>query len=373
MRLSIWVCGVCLVVNVSFAEENNIDMEYVKAVDSNLFQLLLRVEQCKHEGRTAQECKKVITPLQSEQITQQTETSSKASSNHNESKNTTSSPAAVASTKTPSNWWMTSVYQNGETPSPTLRHAIQSSISIGEAYGNIESSRYAASLNYFLRKEAWTNELLISYSKDTTKQEGLPTIERDYYLVNNNLQFDLDHFWFAEGGVIYEKDTVLALENKHTYYLGLGAHAINNKALTLQFLSAFGRQKETFSTANELATGLNHFEYNLLYAVEQARWSIADNLMLNQSLQVSYGLNRLADFSSIGDPSCIDTLSADATFCVSDFNRRILTTLKLGLEYQINEYLSLSYDMSYMFNSQAFLNDESKQSNHSFGIIAKYQ
>lgn len=373
MKISILISGLYLVVSASLAEETHIDMGYVKAVDSNLFQLLVRIEQCKQEGKSAQECKQIILPIQSEQITQQTKTSSEASSVHNESENATTSNTAVASQKMPSNWWMTSAYQNGETPSPTLRHAIESSISIGEAYGNIESSRYAASLNYFLRKEAWTNEFLISYSKDTTKQEGLPTVDRDYYLVNNNLQLDLDHFWFTEAGVIYEKDTILALENKNTYYLGLGAHAINNKTLTLQLLSALGRQKETFSTANELATGLDRFEYNLLYAVEQARWSIADNFILNQSLQVSYGLDKLADFSSVGSPSCMETLTSDATFCVSDFERRVLTTLKLGLEYQINEYLSLSYDMSYMFNSQAFLDDESKQSNHSLGIIAKYQ
>lgn len=373
MRVSIWISGLYLVVSASLAEENHIDMEYVKAVDSNLFQLLVRIEQCKDEGKSAQECKLIIMPEQSEQTTQQTLTSTEVSSVHNDSESSTTSNTAVASAKMPSNWWMTSVYQNGDTPSPTLRHAIQSSISIGEAYGNIESSRYAASLNYFLRKEAWTNEFLISYSKDTTEQAGLPTIDRDYYLVNNNLQFDLDHLWFTEAGIIYEKDTILALENKHTYYLGLGAHAINSKTLTLQFLSALGRQKETFSAANELATGLNRFEYNLLYAVEQARWSIADNLIFNQSLQVSYGLEKLADFSSIGSPSCMKTLTLDATFCVSDLERRVLTTLKLGLEYQINEYLSLSYDMSYMFNSQAFLDDESKQSNHSFGIIAKYQ
>jgi hypothetical protein len=378
MKLITFIIGINLLAMPSFADQHSIDMHYLKTVDNELYDLLVMVEQCKINGKSIAECQQEIAHIQSMQdkipellahrpSIEQAPIEKKTDDSSNTSNDSVSKVLPIT------DWWMKSAYEKGSNSTLDWQNAVLGSLSITDEYGNIDRSRQAASLNYYLRKEVWTNEILVNYSRDRTKQAGYPPIERDYFLFNNNLQYDFNQTWFAEIGGMYQKDTILALRNKYTYYLGFGAYAVNNGALTLKFLSALGRQKETFSQANSSATGLNKFEYNLLYTAQQAQWTINDSLVFNQSLQFSYSLDKLADFSPIDSPTCLVTLQPDASFCISDYDRRIFTTLKFGIEYQINTYLSLSYNLSYMLNSQEFLSDESKQSNHSFGIIVKYQ
>jgi hypothetical protein len=346
------------------------DFEYVKKVNPTLYKELLRIEKCQLSQKSTEQCqqegkqgKKIIQlndEIKLSQINKQV-----------------SQIKEKAVTK-PLNWWLSSAYHGNKTPGLHWNHALQGSLSLSDMNGNLKGNQYSANVNYYTRYKQWTQEILLGYSKDYAKQDGFVALDRQYRKFNYNVLYDVDEDWFGQVGYLIEEDTSLLLEDKNAYYIGVGTHLFSSNKLVLKALLAIGRQKELFSEQNQLATGLDEFNYNLGYSYEKLTWNISKNIIVNQSLELYYSMNKLADFELLNgtagvNESCVETLTESASYCVSDYERRVIVKFSLGVEYRFNQYLSLALNLNFMNNSQPFLTDEPRSSTHNISVIGNFQ
>jgi hypothetical protein len=326
------------------------DLEFVKQVDPALYAKLLKIEQCRKKLGSVEQCKK----------------------DRPDSTTVMVKPAPPAAPAKPSNWWMSSAY-DGAAPVKQWSHATQTDVSLNKMNGNIKGSQYTSQINYFNRYDALTNLLSIGYSKDKISQSDTLVSNRRNRFFNYGGRYDFNRTWFAQFGWIHEQDSILSIEDKTVRYFGAGAYLSDTPGRKLNLVVALGTQTDDFAAANVAATGQSEFDYKIAYAYEEFSWVIAKNLMFNQSFSIQSSLDDLAEFASIATAQCVDTLSATATYCVQGYDKPSQYKLTMGLEYQLNSFISLTYNLSFDHNNQPLLNDKSTNSSQNIGIRASFQ
>ncbi len=340
---------------------NDLNYDYLKRVDIDLYQQLMKIENCRQTKKSVAECQQLLNLNASSKTSAVGETA-KSSSKQN-----------TKATK----WWLSSSYEQKE-QSGKWQNAVLTSLSLDEMRGNIAGSQYSMNLDYYSRYDNWTNLISLAYAKEYLKQSGTLALNTKNQLLSYNGRLDLDKSWFTQLGYAWERDTSLALDKNKTYYLGIGNHLLNTDTLILTGFTALGDKTEFFSTENSIATGLDKFNYDLAYAFQRLKWKLSKELTLSQSIEVYYSLDELADFdyAQISDeinPACIDTLVTDASYCIVKYENRNKIEFILGLEYKLNQYFSLAYELNYEKESAPFITDSAHNSTHSLSITAQFQ
>jgi hypothetical protein len=353
---------ILIFVYIPFSYGDNSDNNYIESVNTELYQELKKIKQCQLAKLTVSECKAKFNNKP-----KITATASKQEQPVNVTKVIPKNP----------NWWFTGAYDKTK-PEKRWDHAVQANVSINEMSGNLDGSQHSASLNYFTRYNVWTNRLSLSYSKDDVKQNGYIASNREDKLFSISTRYDFNKKWFSQFGFVKEKDTNLSLENNDVYFLGLGSHILSSKELVLSGYVALGKQSESFSELNQVATGLDDYHYNVAVISEQLTWNITKNLSLKQSFDIFSSLDDLASFdtaeiSAAANPDCIEMLSSSASYCVVKYEARNKIQLALGFEYKLNEYFHLSYSLNFKKNSLAFISDDATETSYVFGLIFNYQ
>jgi hypothetical protein len=339
---------------------SSLDLDYVKKVDLKLYQRLVEIKKCQDTQKSASECVKKTTPDNISKISDEAENPISKNNEKLKSEQT--------------QWWLTSSYYKAPDVKQWL-NAVQSTFSIDKLYGNIEGSQYSADLKYYSRYGQWTHLFSLGYAKDYVKQSGLVALDRKYHLFNYNARYDLNESWFAQLGYLEEKDTSLALEDAAVHFAGVGSYIYNTDKFILTSFAALGDKTERFSLGNSELTGLDKFNYKVAYGFQRLKWNLSKELAFIQSFEVYHSLDALADFELAEDVNleCIETLTSSATYCIVEYENRNKIILSLGLEYKLNQYLSLSYSLDFTKDSQPFLTDSSNNASHSLSIIANFQ
>ncbi len=334
----------CLLTSPS--QSQTTDLKYIKAVDPALYQKLLKIEQCQKQKKTAEQCKTNLTASV-------TPTQDKAPSK-------------------PRDWWNVSAYDDPGL-APQWYHAIQSDASFNKMKGNISGSQYSTKLQYYTRYNAWTNSAYLSYSKDNISQSNVLVSNRRNRLLNFGSRYDLNDTWYAQAGYAHEQDSILSIKDKNIRYIGTGAFLVDSPTVKLNLLMAIGRQTENFSEQTSLVTGQFDFDYRIAYLYQQFDWALSEDLNFNQAFSVVHGMDNLPNFTVIDTTECIETFSEAATYCVEGYNKPTNYKFTMGLEYEINQYISLLYNISINHDSQPLLDDQSNNSSHKIGIRASFQ
>ncbi|NQZ06155.1 MAG: DUF481 domain-containing protein [Algicola sp.] len=338
------------------SQSQTADLEFVKAVDPALYKKLVKIELCRKKQLTAQQCK---TNLQASNTTAEEPTK-------------TGTPQQAQVPARPRDWWLSSTYES-TAPVKDWFHAIQSNISLVQMTGNLDGSQYNSQINYFSRYQAWTNSLYLGYSKDNIKQSDILVSDRSTRFLHYSGRLDLNSMWFGQFGFIHEQDNTLSIQSKDIPYIGVGAYLKHSPKYKLQMLAAIGNRTEALSSATSAATGQSEFDDKVAYLYQKFSWLVSKELKFNQSFSLLYAMNDQPDFAAIGTTDCIDTLSDTASYCVKKYGKSGQLTLTLGLEYQLNKYISLIYNLNLEHYNQPLLNDESNNSTHNIGIQASFQ
>jgi hypothetical protein len=364
------IACMCIALPECYGREIGVEVDYLKKVDPELYDQLLKVEQCLLSKKTAAECRvKLNAAATATPATPATATESTVSSQQN--------AVAPETKKQPLNWWLSSAYSNAA-PTKHWSQAVQATFSFNEMDGDLDGSQNSVTLDYITRYDAWTNHISLGHSADEIEQSGVIASDRETNLFSYSGRLDLNKSWFTQAGYTATQDTSLFLQDDRVSYIGGGAYLLNSPKVVLNGFLGLGRTSESFSEANEIQLGLDQFEYNVAYASENITWNISKNLTLSQSLQYFTSLDDVANFAeaeSAGtpNPDCSEKLTSDATFCVSDFGDRDKLYFMLGLQYKINKYVGLSYSFTYSKISQPLVSLGETNTFQTLGLSVNFQ
>lgn len=335
-----------------------IDIEYLKTKDPELYRKLMAVEQCRTEPEhsSCQDTKPaaVVTAVPEED--KQTE------------------PAEKPQGK----WWYASAYdQKG--PYQQWLHAVQLTADLMTMNGNTEGEQFHAELDYFSRKNTWTNYLTLIYEKDDVKQSDVVALDTKHYALNYGARYDLDPTWYSQAGYIIEKDTSQSIDRQQVYYLGAGAHLIANDRLNLNTMLAVGRQDDNFINVPGASIGIDSLDYSVSYFVEQLSWHISKSISVSQSFSWLYSLESLPQIDpsvlsgGTANPQCMEPIANSPDYCITDRLNKSKLEFTLGLEYQINAYISLLYNYAYERDNLPWIGVEGTDTTNSLSIRASFQ
>ncbi len=336
-----------------------IDIEYLKTKDPELYRQLMAVEQCRIEPEhsSCQAAKPASAAVSATSATQK--------------------PAEEAE-KPAGKWWYASAYdQHG--PYQQWLHAVQLTADLMTMNGNTEGEQFHAELDYFSRKNTWTNYLTLIYEKDDVKQSDVVALDTKHYALNYGGRYDFDPTWYAQGGYIIEQDTSQSIDKQQVYYLGAGAHLLNSDKLNVNTMLALGRQDDNFINVPGASIGIDSLDYSVSYFVEQLSWHISKSISLSQSFSWLYSLESLPQIDpsvlsgGAANPQCIDLITNSPDYCITDRRNKSKLEFTLGLEYQINAYISLLYNYSYERDNLPWIGVEGTDTTNSLSIRASFQ
>ena len=360
----------CMSIALPECYGREVGFDYLKEVNPELYDQFLKVEECRLTKKTVAECKLKLGAAAA-LATATTTTAEKTTANSPQNSVTPETK------KRPLNWWLSSAYSN-TTPTKHWSQAVQATFSFNEMNGELDGSQNSASLDYITRYSAWTNHISLGHSKDEIEQSGVIASDRETNSFSYSGRLDLNKTWFTQAGYVATQDTSLFLEDDRVYYIGGGAYLLNSPKIVLNGFLGLGRTTEGFSATNESQLGLDQFEYNVAYASENITWNISENLTLSQSLQYFTSLDDIANFVDadiVGapNPDCLEKLTSDASYCVSDFGGRDKIHFMLGLQYKINQYVGLTYSFSYSNISQPLLTLGETNTLQTLGLRVNFQ
>lgn len=340
-----------LVCTTSLAQQA--DAEYIESVDPQLYQKLLLIENCRKQKISAQLCKQQLNDKAAAETTQIT-------------------PTTKTEPETPKNWWLRSAY-DPSAPVASWHNAVESDLTLNRLNGNIDGSQYSFNLTFFNRYSAWTNSLALGYSNDKLRQSDQLVYDRDYRLFNYGGRYDLDQTWFGQLGFIREQDSNLSTQYKQVVYGGAGAYLSNTEKYKLYLVTAFGQQHDRLSSYSNEITGLSELNYQVGYVYQEFNWTVSENLRLSLSAGALFSLDDLPEFSPVSDGNCKEQLTSDALYCIDDYSNATEYKFNLGLDYSLNQWISLIYRFDYTHNTLPFLEDKSTDSTQTLGIKASFQ
>lgn len=335
-----------------------IDIEYLKTKDPELYRKLMAAELCRTEPEHSSCQDKTDTPSPSQAVTAEAKT-------------------AAQTPKPSGKWWYASAYDQ-QGPYPQWLQAVQVTADLMTMNGNTEGEQFHAELDYFSRVNTWTNYLTLIYEKDDVKQSDVVALDTKHYALNYGGRYDFDPTWYGQGGYIIEQDTSQSIDRQQVYYLGAGAHLIANDKLNLNTMLAVGRQDDNFINVPGASIGIDSLDYSVSYFVEQLSWHISKSISLSQSFSWLYSLESLPDIEAsllngAANPQCMEAIANSPDYCIIDRLNKSKLEFTLGLEYQINAYISLLYNYSYERDNLPWIGVEGTDTTNSLSIRASFQ
>lgn len=334
-----------------------IDIDYLKSTNPQLYQQLMAVELCRKEPKNSA-C----------QAAAAKNTAAVSTEHH--------TAAAQEAPRPPGKWWYDSAYdQDG--PNAQWQHAVQVTVDLETMSGNLDGEQFNTEVDYFSRVNTWTNYLTLIYEKDDVKQSGIVALDKTHYAFNYGGRYDINQTWFGQGGYIIEQDTSQALDRQQVAYGGGGMHLVNTDKVNLTTLLALGQQHDKF--INDEAVGIGSLDYSVAYFVQQLAWHISQSISISQSFSVLHSLESLPDLAaSVGsdgaaNPLCINPIVAGSAYCIVDYGSKSKMEFTLGLEYQINAYISLLYNFDYERDNMPWAGVEGTDKTSSLSIRARFQ
>ena len=227
-------------------------------------------------------------------------------------------------------WWLKNALQHPKSDSILSHFELQGSLNQSE--GNYKSNTVRVSTRIDFRKDLYTLEILTKnatatrdINQDPANRITLEDEETKYHL---RLNYALTPEYYLTLGGFIERDSVMSVDRRKTYYLGVGGHPIQIKDHQLQMLIALGRDDIEYYKANTTQEISDAFEAlapggvtNALYIQERYHWTINDLFSVDQSLD--YFFKRL-DNRDNGE------------FMVAlnyQFHKNIALTLKYDIKY----------------------------------------
>ncbi len=351
----------------------DIDLDYIKESDPDLYKKLLVIEDCQKKKVPASECgTKTPAPTALAGDTPHTTPAGKLAEVVPPPAPKGKLEAVVAPPPPPGKWWLASAF-TGSAPQKRWDNAVIATLALQKLSGTTEGSQHSGQIEYNSRYNQITNEFSYANSHDDVKQAGAGELDRKVHSLTLASRYDFSEDWFAKVGYNGDKDTGLLMEKTQTYHAGAGLHFVNSSKFTLTGSLSLGRSKESTSPLANEATGLDELEYDVMRFEQDAHWMITDNISLTQSLDVTSSLDEIDEFGVTTGGNCLDSTSNDLQFCVIGQKRNTVLKFSLDLDYKINSYMSIGYSVDIDDDSNPFLIDESRQSTHKFNLMVNFQ
>ncbi|MBU1618664.1 MAG: DUF481 domain-containing protein [Gammaproteobacteria bacterium] len=334
-----------------------IDIDYLKTTNPELYQQLMAVELCRKEPENSS-CQAAL-PKKSVAVAPEQHTK-----------------AAPEAQKPRGKWWYDSAYdQDGL--NDQWQHAVQVTVDLEEMSGNLDGEQFHVEVDYFSRINTWTNYLTLIYEKDDVKQSGVVALDKKHYAFNYGGRYDFNQTWYGQGGYIIEQDTSQSLDRQQVFYAGAGLHLVGTDKVNLSTMLALGKQQDKFINAE--AVGIDSLDYSVAYFVEQLSWHISQSISINQSISWLHSLESLPEVGSSTlsgggpNPQCLTAAVPGSAYCIVDNGSKSKLELMLGLEYQINAYISLLYNFSYEKDNMPWAGVEGTDKTNNLSIRASFQ
>jgi putative salt-induced outer membrane protein YdiY len=238
-------------------------------------------------------------------------------------------------------WWETNSLKYAPLPEQWLLH-IEGTLDYKHKEGNIDSNHYDGSASLMVRKLRFTNTLTYIINKERTEQVNTPgeppsLTDTDYRSFQESLRYDLLKRLYAEGGYIWEKDTANYIEDRDSYYAGLGYALIDTPRHLLDLFAAGGYVEEEYPELVRIAMGISRSSTSAGYLRQSYRWNITDRITYKESFRI------IQDFASsdvfnddLTDLRVIDHTHRYRWFLINEIHIKIIDHLSFMIGCKID-------------------------------------
>ena len=227
------------------------------------------------------------------------------------------------------NWWNKSSLSQ-PIPEKFLFHA-EGAFTGMWLEGNDMGHSYKGKGVVTLRKGRFTNNLSYGIGKTKINQTDGGHINRNYQLAEGSLQFDLSKTFFAQAGVLWEKDSVHYIGDRVIYYGGAGAYILDSDKLKLKVVGAYGQQHERYNVIVTELIGLREKNTGVVYGYQTFDLQITKRLSFQEGFRVIWDLKDSPRYISDSHGEYLNTGG----------KHRYTVLFHLELDYKITPYFSL--------------------------------
>ncbi len=256
-------------------------------------------------------------------------------------------PKPEPDTKKLGEWWWRNSLTYDPMPSQCLYHGEAKYGYIRETGNTTKDSHNVGALLAF-RKDRFTAYGQYSLTKETSGSVFGDSPDRRIENLHPSLRYDLTPKLYTMGGVLWTKDYDRAIDDRSTYYLGLGYDAIATEKYLLTLFVSGGYEEleyQDFVTIDGEQPGT--LRNPVYYGEQRFRWGITENIAFNEK------------FEFVGNV---------------DEGDRYRWTLNLGIEFMINPYLALRLDYEqkyYNFQPEVYGMDILEKRDQKQGFMIK--
>ncbi len=196
-------------------------------------------------------------------------------------------------------WWEKNSLTYAPVPEQWLFH-LEGTFDFKRKTGNKDANVYNGSVSLMVRKKRFTNTLSYMIDKELaqpTQSSPKENRDTDYRTIQEALRYDLTARLYAEGGYMWEKDTVNLVDDRNIFYAGLGYTLLDRERYQWEVFVAGGYQEEKFP--DKVRVGLNLTSENVTagYFREDFRWKITDRFTFKHAFRIIQNLERSKIFN----------------------------------------------------------------------------
>ena len=238
-------------------------------------------------------------------------------------------------------WWETNSLKYSPLPEQWLLH-IEGTLDYKHKEGNIDSNLYDGSASLVVRKLRFTNTLTYIINKERTEQvttagEPPSRTNSDYRSFQEGLRYDLLKRLYAEGGYIWEKDTDNLIEDRDSYYAGLGYTLIDTPRHLLDLFAAGGYVEEKYPESVRTNLGLSRSNTSAGYLRQAYRWNITDRITYKESFRIIQDFANSDVFNDdLTDLRVIDHTHRNRWFFINEIYIKIIDHLSFMIGCKID-------------------------------------
>jgi hypothetical protein len=187
------------------------------------------------------------------------------------------------------NWWLQSSLADTVTH---LQFHASANYSYTRMKGIISGTMNSSKLTLVLRKGLFTH--FSKYGIDKMDLNLKSAVHLNYSTKSeyftDYVDFDLSRITFLEGGYIWERDNVLLLRNRNTFYGGIGLNSSILKKITLKSLLASGRVNQEYTIPVE-NLDISTKPYNAFYTIHDVVYKISPETFILGKVYYFLNLN----------------------------------------------------------------------------------
>ena len=177
------------------------------------------------------------------------------------------------------------------------------------------------------------------------KSSTVSATKTENYLINDYFDFDFSKTFFAQSGLIWERNVVALLANREFIYFGIGANIFLLKRAKIKSLAAITRVDQDY-TIPVTRFDVVKVAYKAMYFGQDISIPLNENIMLQT--QVMYFLNL-------------------------DDSKRYIYKYSVNMQFKLLKHIGLSLGYSSNFNSDnAVFNLDQVNSSFNMGIQVNY-